>query len=75
MGLRLLATAEQDRDLASMSRAFEINLKALSLLALLVGLFVVFQTLGFLTLRRGSDRLVAGARRRSVQASGDVVAR
>ena len=54
LGLRLLATAEQDRDLALMSRAFEINLKALSLLALLVGLFVVFQTLSFLTLRRGS---------------------
>jgi putative ABC transport system permease protein len=53
LGLRLLATAEQDRDLALMSRAFEINLKALSLLALLVGLFVVFQTLSFLTLRRG----------------------
>ena len=54
LGLRLLATAEQDRDLALMSRAFEINLKALSLLALLVGLFVVFQTLSFLTLRRGA---------------------
>lgn len=54
LGLRLLATAEQDRDLALMSRAFEINLKALSLLALLVGLFVVFQTLSFLTLRRAS---------------------
>ncbi|MGE4072056.1 MAG: ABC transporter permease [Lysobacterales bacterium] len=51
-GLRLLATTEQDTQLASMSRAFEINLKALSLLALLVGLFVVFQTLSFLTLRR-----------------------
>jgi putative ABC transport system permease protein len=53
-GLRLLATTEQDTQLASMSRAFEINLKALSLLALLVGLFVVFQTLSFLTLRRGA---------------------
>ncbi|MCB1600326.1 MAG: ABC transporter permease, partial [Xanthomonadales bacterium] len=53
-GLRLLATTEQDTQLASMSRAFEINLKALSLLAMLVGLFVVFQTLSFLTLRRGA---------------------
>lgn len=54
LGLRLLATAEQDQSLALMSRAFEINLKALSLLALLVGLFVVFQTLSFLTLRRSA---------------------
>jgi putative ABC transport system permease protein len=50
--LRLLATADQDRDLAQLSRAFEINLQALSLLALLVGLFVVFQTFSFLTLQR-----------------------
>jgi len=52
LGLRLLATAEQDSELSAMSGAFEINLKALSLLALLVGVFVVFQTLSFLALRR-----------------------
>lgn len=52
LGLRLVATAEQDTQLAAMSAAFEINLKALSLLALLVGVFVVFQTLSFLALRR-----------------------
>jgi putative ABC transport system permease protein len=52
LGLRLAATAEQDQQLAAMSGAFEINLKALSLLALLVGVFVVFQTLSFLALQR-----------------------
>lgn len=52
LGLRLVATAEQDTQLAAMSAAFEINLKALSLLALLVGVFVVFQTLSFLALQR-----------------------
>jgi putative ABC transport system permease protein len=52
LGLRLSATAEQDQQLAAMSGAFEINLKALSLLALLVGVFVVFQTLSFLALQR-----------------------
>ncbi len=52
LGLRLVATTEQDSQLAAMSGAFEINLKALSLLALLVGVFVVFQTLSFLALQR-----------------------
>ncbi|MCG6116906.1 MAG: ABC transporter permease [Aquimonas sp.] len=52
LGLRLIATTEQDTQLAAMSGAFEINLKALSLLALLVGVFVVFQTLSFLALQR-----------------------
>jgi putative ABC transport system permease protein len=52
LGLRVVATAEQDSELAAMSGAFEINLKALSLLALLVGVFVVFQTLSFLALQR-----------------------
>lgn len=53
LGLRLLATSEQDSQLAQMSAAFEVNLKALSLLALLVGIFVVFQTLSFLAVQRG----------------------
>lgn len=52
LGLRLLATSEQDGELAQMSAAFEVNLKALSLLALLVGVFVVFQTLSFLAVQR-----------------------
>jgi putative ABC transport system permease protein len=52
LGLRVVATAEQDSELAAMSGAFEINLKALSLLALLVGVFMVFQTLSFLALQR-----------------------
>lgn len=48
----LEASAEADDRILGMSRAFEINLKALSLLALLVGVFLVFQSLGFLGLRR-----------------------
>ncbi|MDZ4350305.1 MAG: FtsX-like permease family protein [Xanthomonadaceae bacterium] len=51
-GLILTRTAEADADLAQISRAFETNLQALSLLALLVGVFLVFQTLTFLALRR-----------------------
>jgi putative ABC transport system permease protein len=52
LGLRVVGTVEQDSALSAMSGAFEINLKALSLLALLVGTFVVFQTLSFLALQR-----------------------
>ena len=44
-----------------MSGAFEINLKALSLLALLVGVFVVFQTLSFLALQRRRTVLMRAA--------------
>ncbi len=52
LGLQLEASAEADQQVLGMSRAFEINLQALSLLALLVGVFLVFQSLGFLGLRR-----------------------
>ncbi|MCK7593729.1 FtsX-like permease family protein [Pseudomarimonas salicorniae] len=51
-GTALVASAEADGKVLGMSRAFEINLQALSLLALLVGVFLVFQSLGFLGLRR-----------------------
>lgn len=51
-GIALEASAEADDKVLGMSRAFEINLQALSLLALLVGVFLVFQSLGFLGLRR-----------------------
>lgn len=51
-GLELRATLEQDAALGAVSAAFETNLRALALLALLVGVFLVFQTLGFLALRR-----------------------
>lgn len=51
-GVSLVAGAERDAGLAQISRAFETNLRALSLLALLVGVFLVFQTLSFLSLRR-----------------------
>lgn len=51
-GTWLEASAEGDALVLGMSRAFEINLQALSLLALLVGVFLVFQSIGFLGLRR-----------------------
>src|SRR5690606_37829715 len=54
-GVVLTDSAGRDAALASMSGAFEVNLQALSLLALLVGVFLVFQTLGFITLRRRGD--------------------
>lgn len=52
LGLALSATLERDAALGAISGAFETNLRALSLLALLVGVFLVFQTLGFMALRR-----------------------
>lgn len=52
VGLSLAATLERDAALGAISAAFETNLRALSLLALLVGVFLVFQTLGFMALRR-----------------------
>jgi putative ABC transport system permease protein len=51
-GSWLEASADGDALVLGMSRAFEINLQALSLLALLVGVFLVFQSIGFLGLRR-----------------------
>ncbi|TXK65988.1 FtsX-like permease family protein [Alkalisalibacterium limincola] len=52
VGLEVAATLERDAALGAISAAFETNLRALSLLALLVGVFLVFQTLGFMALRR-----------------------
>lgn len=52
VGMEVAATLERDAALGSISGAFETNLRALSLLALLVGVFLVFQTLGFMALRR-----------------------
>lgn len=51
-GVELIPTAAQASSLDEMTRAFRINLLALSLLALLVGAFLVYSTLSFLVVRR-----------------------
>ncbi|MDR9481111.1 MAG: FtsX-like permease family protein [Spiribacter sp.] len=49
---RLVPAAASSTAVLAMSRAFRINLTALSLLAVVVGAFLVFNTLGFLAVRR-----------------------
>lgn len=51
-GVRLLSAAGQAESLGELSRAFRLNLTALSLLALLVGLFLIYNTLSFAVVRR-----------------------
>ncbi|WP_440996530.1 ABC transporter permease [Arhodomonas sp. SL1] len=49
---QLLPAGRRQAALAGMSDAFHINLRALSLLALVVGLFLVLNTMSFLVVRR-----------------------
>ena len=51
-GLRLLPARAQARSLQDMTRAFELNLRALSLLALMVGVFLVYNTMTFSVVQR-----------------------
>lgn len=51
-GAQLVDAAARNQATAHMSRAFEINLTAMSLLALLVGAFLIFNTLSFSVLQR-----------------------
>mgnify|MGYP000114246715 CR=1 FL=1 len=51
-GAALIPAAKRGSALAQMSQAFHINLTALSLLALVVGLFLVFNTMSFLVVQR-----------------------
>ncbi|MEX0421882.1 ABC transporter permease [Spiribacter pallidus] len=51
-GVRLVPAAASSNSVLQMSRAFHINLTALSLLAVVVGAFLVFNTLSFLSVRR-----------------------
>ncbi len=51
-GLRLLTAAGRTRSTADMSAAFMTNLTAMSLLALLVGLFLIFNSVSFSVLQR-----------------------
>lgn len=51
-GTRLLSAARRTQSTADMSKAFMTNLTAMSLLALLVGLFLIFNSVSFSVLQR-----------------------
>nr|MDQ2695564.1 FtsX-like permease family protein [Pseudomonadota bacterium] len=51
-GLRLERTAERTRAVGELSGAFELNLTALSLLALVVGMFLIYNTMSFAVVQR-----------------------
>jgi putative ABC transport system permease protein len=51
-GTQLLSAAGRTRSLAQMSTAFMTNLSAMSLLALLVGLFLIYNSVSFAVLQR-----------------------
>ncbi len=51
-GTQLLSAASRTRSTADMSQAFMTNLTAMSLLALLVGLFLIFNAVNFSVLQR-----------------------
>ena len=48
----LLPAESQGQAIVEMTRAFRINLTALSYLALIVGIFLIYATLSFLAVRR-----------------------
>ncbi len=50
--IELSATAARSQSMSEMTRAFRINLLALSLLALLVGAFLIYSTMSFLVVQR-----------------------
>ena len=50
--LRLVSIAQQTRGVERMSAAFELNLTAMSLLALLVGLFLIFNAMSLAIVQR-----------------------
>lgn len=51
-GVMLVETDAQNTALGEMTRAFRVNLTALSLLALVVGMFLIYATLSFLVVQR-----------------------
>lgn len=51
-GAELVASSTRSRATFGMTRAFRLNLTALSLLALLVGAFLIYGTMNFLVVRR-----------------------
>ena len=52
VGTRLVSTSSHTDILSQMTRAFELNLQALSLLALLVGMFLIYNTMTFSVVQR-----------------------
>ena len=53
-GLRLVESAQRSETLRQMTRAFHTNLTAMSLLAMLVGGFIIYNTMTFAVLQRRS---------------------
>ncbi len=51
-GLRLVESSQRSESLRQMTRAFSINLSAMSLLAMLVGGFIIYNTMTFAVLQR-----------------------
>lgn len=51
-GTRIIAADSQKQAMMAMTRSFRLNLTALSLLALLVGMFIIFNTITFSVVRR-----------------------
>ncbi len=51
-GVRLLPAASRNATFSEISRAFRLNLTALSLLALLVGVFLIYATMSFAIVQR-----------------------
>ena len=51
-GLRLIATESRTATLEAMTRSFRMNLTVLSLLALMVGMFIIYNTITFSVVRR-----------------------
>lgn len=66
-GIRLEPSAQRSNALAQMTRAFHTNLTAMSLLAMLVGAFIVYNTMTFAVLQRrpllGTLRMLGTTRR------------
>ena len=52
IGVTLVRTTDQSSALSQMTDAFEINLQALSLLAVVVGMFLIYNTVMFSVVRR-----------------------
>lgn len=67
-GARLERTAARSGSLLEMTRAFSINLTAMSLLALLVGMFLIYNTMTFSVLQRRA--LIANLRALGVTRAG-----
>ena len=52
VGTRLVSASSRTDTLSQMTQAFELNLQALSLLALLVGMFLIYNTMTFSVVQR-----------------------